>query len=145
MSSHKEPAGPKHKTKEGEELMMTKLLSKPYSIFGLTLLALVITGQAAVRTAQAQDQIGQLTVVGMVKVDGKPAATGDIVSSGSSVHTAAKSSAVVSLGKLGRVEALPDTKMELRYDGTSITVMLEAGRVRVSTGTGVAATVIRKE
>ena len=59
--------------------------------------------------------MGHLTVVGTVKVNDKPAATGDIVASGSSVETAKGSSAVVSLGKLGRVESLPETRMKLRY------------------------------
>jgi hypothetical protein len=77
----------------------------------------------------------------MVKVNGKPAATGDIVAPGSSVETAAHSSAVVSLGKLGRVEAVPETKITLRYGDNSIGILLEAGAVRVSTGEGVSATI----
>ena len=85
-----------------------------------------------------------MTVTGMVKVNGKPAATGDIVASGSSVETAKGSSAVVSLGKLGRVEATAETKMILRYGDTSIGVLLEAGTVRVSTGEGVTADIKRK-
>jgi hypothetical protein len=92
----------------------------------------------------AEDPIGLLTVTGMVKVNAKPAATGDIVASGSSVETAKGSSAVVSLGKLGRVEALPETRMHLRYDASSITVVLEAGSVRVTGGTDVNTTVVRK-
>jgi 2-keto-4-pentenoate hydratase len=55
--------------------------------------------------------MGELTVTGKVRVNGQPAATGDIVSSGSTVETAKGSSAVVNLGKLGRVEALPETRM----------------------------------
>jgi hypothetical protein len=62
-------------------------------------------------------------------------------SSGSTVETAKRSSAVVSLGKLGRVEALPETRMKLRYDDLSISILIEAGSVRVSTGPGVAATI----
>jgi hypothetical protein len=85
--------------------------------------------------------MGQLTVTGKVTVNGKPAATGDIVASGSTVETAKGSSAVVSLGKLGRVEALPGTRMKLKFDDTSISIWLGTGSVRVSTGEGVEATV----
>jgi ferric-dicitrate binding protein FerR (iron transport regulator) len=92
-----------------------------------------------------QDAIGQLTITGRVTVNGLPAATGDIVASGSTVQTAKGSSAVVSLGKLGRVELLPDSKMKLRFDDSSISISLGSGRVRVSTGPGVAATITRDE
>jgi hypothetical protein len=94
--------------------------------------------------AHADDPVGMLTVVGMVKVNGKPAATGDIVTSGSPVETAARSSAVVSLGKLGRVEVLPDSKVDLRYD-SNIAIIVAKGSVRVETGEGVTATVVRKD
>lgn len=110
----------------------------------LTLIFLAGLAQLAGPVTRAEDQMGQLTVTGMVKVNGKPAATGDIVASGSSVETAKGSSAVVSLGKLGRVEATAETKMVLRYGDTSIGVLLEAGMVRVSTGEGVTADIKRK-
>ena len=111
----------------------------------LTLAFVAVAAQFVVPSARADEAIGQLTVTGMVKVNGKPAATGDIVSSGSGVQTAKGSSAVVSLGKLGRVEVLPETRMMLRYDERSISILIEAGSVRVATGEGVSATVIRKD
>ena len=110
----------------------------------LTLIFLAGLAQLAAPVTRAEEQMGQLTVTGMVKVNGQPAATGDIVASGSSVETAKGSSAVVSLGKLGRVEATAETKMILRYGDTSIGVLLEAGTVRVSTGEGVTADIKRK-
>ena len=94
--------------------------------------------------AGAEEEAGLLTVTGMVRVNGKPAATGDIVASGSEVQTAKGSSAVVSLGKLGRVEALPSTTMKLRYEdittthsSASFSILLGDGSVRVSTGEGI--------
>lgn len=110
----------------------------------LTLAFLAVSAQLVLPLARAEEQMAQLTVTGMVKVNGKPAATGDIVASGSVVETAKGSSAVVSLGKLGRVEATAETKMTLRYGDTSIGVLLEAGTVRVSTGEGITADVKRK-
>ena len=113
-------------------------------MFCLTLAFLVGMSHLALPAAGAQEQVGLLTVTGMVTVNGKPAATGDIVASGSEVETAKGSSAVVSLGKLGRVEALPSTTMKLRYEYTSTThtsasvsVLLGDGSVRVSTGDGI--------
>ena len=125
--------------------MITKICSGRSLALVLTLAFLAGSSQVLLPTARAQEQIGQLTVVGMVKVNGQPAATGDIVASGSTVETAKGSSAVVSLGKLGRVEALPETRMKLRYDDTSISILLDTGSVRVATGPGVSATVTTKE
>ena len=105
-------------------------------------LTLVFVGGMS-RPTQASDtpeeQVGLLTVNGTVRVNGKPAATGDIVAAGSEVQTATGSSAVVSLGKLGRIEALPSTTLKLRYDihttshaSASIAILLGDGSIKVS-------------
>ena len=84
---------------------------------------------------------GDLSVVGEVSVNGTSAISGATVFSDSTITTAQRSSAVVSLGKLGRVEVLPQSTMKLSFTATSIAVsMLDAGRVRVSSSSGVAAT-----
>ena len=125
--------------------MTTRFLSIRYLTLCLTLVLLAGSAQLVSPGVQAQDPpVGQLTVTGQVKVNGQPAATGDIVSSGSTVETAKGSSAVVSLGKLGRVEAQAETRMKLRYD-ENIFVLLDAGSVRVATGPGVTATVATKD
>jgi hypothetical protein len=125
--------------------MIRKIWRGRFSALCSTLAFLAVSVQVALPGARAQDQMGQLTVTGKVRVDGKPAATGDIVSSGSTVETAKGSSAVVSLGRLGRVEALPETRMKLRFDDSSISILLDTGRVRVYTGPGVAATISTKD
>jgi ferric-dicitrate binding protein FerR (iron transport regulator) len=110
----------------------------------LTLAVLAGMCRLALPAAGAQEQVGLLTVTGLVKVDGRPASSGDIVASGSEVQTAKGSSAVVSLGTLGRVEALlPSTTVKLRYDHTdtthtpaSVAILLSGGSIRVSTGEG---------
>lgn len=123
--------------------MISKLFTVRSLTLCLTLALLAGATQVVLPKAQADDPMGMLTVTGMVKVNGKPAATGDIVASGSVVETAAKSSAVVSLGKLGRVEATAETRMTLRYGDNNIGVLLDAGIVKVSTGEGVTATIKR--
>jgi hypothetical protein len=125
--------------------MITKIWSGRSLAMYLTLALLAVGAQILLPSARAQEPIRQLTVVGKVRVNGQPAATGDIVSSGGTVETAKGSSAVVSLGKLGRVEALPETRMKLRYDEQSISILLETGSVKVSTGPGVAATINTKD
>ncbi|MCA1555198.1 MAG: hypothetical protein LC747_00740, partial [Acidobacteria bacterium] len=52
---------------------------------------------------------------------------------------------VVSLGKLGRVELLPESSLKLNFTDNSITGTLDAGRVRYSTSAGTAASVITKD
>lgn len=124
--------------------MITKIWSSRSPALCLTMVLLAVAAQLVLPTARAQEPVGQLTVTGKVRVNRQPAATGDIVSSGSTVETAKGSSAVVSLGKLGRVEVLPETRMNLRYDDTSISILIDTGSVRVSTGPGVAATITNK-
>jgi ferric-dicitrate binding protein FerR (iron transport regulator) len=93
-----------------------------------------------VRQAQSGPS-GKLAVVGEVSVNGTSAISGATVFSDSTVTTAKGSSAVVSLGKLGRVEVMPESTIKLSFTDSSISVaMLEAGRVRVSSSSGVNAT-----
>jgi hypothetical protein len=112
-------------------------------MFCLTLTFLAGMSPVALAGTDPAEQVGLLTVTGTVKINGKPAATGDIVAPGSEVQTEKGSSAVVSLGKLGRVEALPSTSMKLRYDVNhtthsfaSIAILLEDGSVKVTSGEG---------
>lgn len=134
--------------------MTTRIWSTRYLALCLALTFLAGSAQVVLPIARAQERVGELTLTGRVKVNGQPAATGDIVSSGSSVETAKGSSAVVSLGKLGRVEALPETRMKLSFSrpagdeemqNSSISIVLETGKVRVQTGPGVAATITSKD
>lgn len=113
----------------------------------LTSAALIVEGKVLLQAhgshgTQAQaGPSGKLKVEGQVSVNGTSAISGATVFSDSTVTTAARSSAVVSLGKLGRVEVLPQSTMKLSFTDSSIAVsMLEAGRVRVSSSVGIGAT-----
>ena len=133
--------------------MTTRTWTRRALTFSLALVFLnagatfVLAGGAVQEQEPKQEPIGLFTVTGRVTVNGKPAATGDIVASGSTVQTAKGSSAVVSLGKLGRVEALPGTRMTLRYDDRprGISIVCDYGSVKVQTGPGVSATITTKE
>jgi hypothetical protein len=95
--------------------------------------------------APQQGPTGDLSVVGEVTVNGTSAISGATVFSDSTVTTAKGSSAVVSLGKLGRVEVLPESSLKLSFTETGVTAMLDAGRVRVSSSSGIAASVTTKD
>lgn len=110
-------------------------------VVGLGLLFLFINLGAS--AAQAQTGAHITNVSGTVTVNGRPAATGDTISSGAVIETGANSSAVVSLGKLGRVEVTEDTKMTLTFGDHSITILLARGTVKVSAKSGVDVAVTR--
>ena len=106
----------------------------------LTVSALVVAGMVPPQAAGKGGKL--LQIEGQVTVNGTAAISGATVSSDSTITTAARSSAVVSLGKLGRVEVLPDTKMTLSFGDSDASVsMLDAGRVRISSSSNVAAKV----
>lgn len=90
--------------------------------------------------ASQKNQGKLLQIEGQVTVNGTSAISGATVFSDSTVTTAARSSAVVSLGKLGRVEVLPQTTMKLNFGEENVSLgMLEAGRVRISSSSNVTA------
>jgi ferric-dicitrate binding protein FerR (iron transport regulator) len=113
------------------------------SLIGLCLMtAAVVFGAHPYQVTQVNGKVTLKQADGNVTVDGQPAKLNSAISSGSTVTTAKGSSAVVSLGKLGRVELMPDSTVKLEYGNTGgATAMLSQGRVRVSSSSGVSATV----
>lgn len=87
---------------------------------------------------------GEITVVGQVTVNGQTAVSNSTIVSGSTIVTGADSSAVVSLGKTGRVEILADSSITLNFSDNSIIGILDSGKARVANAAGVAATVTTK-
>lgn len=120
--------------------------TRSYRPMLLVLLAALLMASAAMGLPYAGPQAaggptGKLAVVGQVTVNGTSAISGATVFSDSTVTTAQNSSAVVSLGKLGRVEVHEESTMKLIFTDSGIMVgMLEAGRVRVSSSSGTRAT-----
>lgn len=102
----------------------------------LSLSAVVVVGSSPQATRSQTGKLLQVT--GEVTVNGAKAIAGATISSDSAITTGQNSSAVVSLGKLGRVEVLPQTTMKLSFTDDSVSVsMLDAGRVRVSSSANV--------
>ena len=95
--------------------------------------------------AAPQKASGELSVSGQVTVNGQAAISGATVFTDSVITTAANSTAVVSLGKLGRVELLPNSSIKLSFTEGNISGYLDAGRVQVSTLAGNSAIVTAKD
>jgi hypothetical protein len=123
------------------------MISRNWSRMPITLaLALaILSTYSMVGLAAQQGPTGDLSVVGEVTVNGTSAISGATVFSDSTVTTAKGSSAVVSLGKLGRVEVLPESSLKLSFSDTGVTAMLDSGRVRISSSSGVNASVTTKD
>lgn len=113
--------------------------------------AVVLVGLGAFIIAGSQQNpragVAKLQQVqGEVTVNGAAAVSGAAFSSESSITTAARSSAVVSLGKLGRVEVFPESTMKVIFGDPNVSVaMLDQGRVRISTSSNINASANTKE
>jgi hypothetical protein len=106
------------------------------------MVALAVPGQQGQAAAGPS---GDLTVSGQVTVNGQSAISGATVFSDSTIATGQNSSATVGLGKMGRVELLPNSSLKLTFSGNSISGNLDAGRARVSTPQGVTANLMTKD
>jgi len=124
--------------------MISRNLSRTPITLALAL-AILSTYSMVALAAPQQGPTGDLSVVGEVTVNGTSAISGATVFSDSTVTTAKGSSAVVSLGKLGRVEVLPESSVKLSFNETGVTGMLDQGRVRVSSSSGMSAVVTTKD
>ena len=113
------------------------------SITFLTAIAVWSAFSMAVIAAPG-DVMSEITVTGQVSVDGQAVVSGSTLTSGSTIVTAGNSSAIINMGKNGRVEILSDSSLTLNFTNTSITGMLMTGKVRVSNAPGIAATVTTK-
>lgn len=128
--------------------MNSRTWSRKFIAFCLAMAVLSVYSMVSLAAPGQAGQTGpsgELSVSGQVTVNGQSAISGATVFSDSTVTTAANSSAVVSLGKLGRVELLPASSMKISFSDAGVSGMLEAGRARVSTPAGVGATISTKD
>jgi hypothetical protein len=94
--------------------------------------------------AAPNDVMSEITVTGQVSVNGQAVVSNSTLTSGNTIVTGANSSAVVNMGKNGRVEILSDSSLTLNFSDNSISGILTTGKVRVSNAAGIAATVTTK-
>ncbi len=93
----------------------------------------------------SKDLTGEITVTGQVTVNGQPAVSNATILSGSTVVTGAGSSAIISLGKVGRIEVSANSNVVLNFSENSIVASLSTGKTKVANAAGVAATVTTKD
>lgn len=105
----------------------------------LSIYSMVVLASPGLRPA------GELTVSGHVAVNGQNAISGTTIFSDSTINTADNSSAIVSLGKLGRTELMPSSSIRLSFNESNVAGMLDAGYVRISVPEGVSATITTKD
>jgi hypothetical protein len=111
----------------------------------LTTLVAVWTVYSMVALAAPTGSTAEISVTGQVTVNGQAAVSNSTVMSGSTIVTAADSTATVSIGKTGRLELSADSNLTLQFSDNSITGILSSGKVRVTNGAGVAATITTKD
>jgi ferric-dicitrate binding protein FerR (iron transport regulator) len=111
----------------------------------LILVSMAVAANVPLQTTRSSE--GKLLQFeGQVLINGAPATKGATIVSHTTISTSSQSSAVVSLAKLGRVEVLPESTIELDFsDGTISVSMLEQGRVRVSSSSNVSASVSTRD
>ncbi|MDQ3907058.1 MAG: FecR domain-containing protein [Acidobacteriota bacterium] len=115
------------------------------SVVTLCLAVAIVCVYSMVALAAQQKASGELSVVGEVSVNGSKAISGATVFTDSTITTGENSSAVVSLGKLGRVELMPNSSLKLSFAENNVSGTLDSGKVRFSTAAGVAASVMTKD
>lgn len=111
----------------------------------LNTLVAVWTVYSMVALAAPTGSTAEITVTGQVTVNGQAAVSNSTLISGSTIVTGADSTATISIGKTGRVELSGDSNLSLQFTDNSITGVLSSGKVRVTNGAGVAATITSKD
>ena len=125
--------------------MISRTWSRKSMAFAVAIAVLSVYSMVALASPGQTKMSGELSVSGQVTVNGQSAISGATVFSDSTVTTAANSSAVVSLGKLGRVELLPNTTVKLTFGAGNISASLDSGRLQVATLAGTSAIVTTKD
>jgi hypothetical protein len=126
-------------------MMISRTWSRKSIAFSVAVAVLSVYSMVALATPGQKGPSGELSVSGQVTVNGQAAISGATIFTDSVVATGANSSAVVSLGKLGRVELFPNSSVKVSFSEANISASLEAGRIQVSTLAGVSAIVTAKD
>lgn len=125
--------------------MISRTWSRKSIAFSVAVAVLSVYSMVALATPGQKGPSGELSVSGQVTINGQAAISGATVFSDSTVATGANSSAVVSLGKLGRVELFPNSSVKVTFSDANISASLESGRIQISTLAGVSAIVTAKD
>jgi hypothetical protein len=125
-------------TKEEFKQMLGKQIVRKSTTFILSVVILCVYSMVAL--AAPKDITGEITVTGPVTVNGQTAVSNTTIVSGSTIATGTGGSAIISLGKNGRIEVLDDSSLNLKFTENSITGMLASGKIRVTNAAGIGTT-----
>jgi len=128
----------------GGKLMTSKTWSRK-SIALLLAIAVWSVYSMVVLAAPGAKASGELSVSGQVTVNGEKAFAGGTLFSDSTITTENESSAGVNISKLGHVELGGNSSMRISFAENTLTAILEAGTVNVSTLAGVTVNLITKD
>jgi len=125
----------------GVRILIISLVLGASLVFNMgSTLAAKNRGAAAANAQTGISQLnGQLIANGPVTVNGNKAITGSTVFTGSNiaVDCASGNSAFVNLGRLGRIELVPGTRLTLRFSDGMISGDLQDGKAVINTQPGV--------
>lgn len=115
-------------------------LKRIHNLVASALAITIFTTSSIAAAAAPAVLMGELTIEGAsgVSVNGERAASGRSISSSSVVATSTDSSAVINLGKTGKIELSPNSSINLNFDEKTISGSINEGNVKVSTAPGVA-------
>lgn len=123
--------------------MISKTWSRKWMAASLAVAVLSVYSMVALAGAKAPS--GELSVLGEVTVNGQKVISGGTLFSDSVIATAEKSSATVSISKLGRVVLAPNSSLRLTFTENSIMGTLDAGNAQFSTVAGVNVNITTKD
>jgi len=123
--------------------MMKKTWSRKF--VAISVAAAVLSMYSMLTLATTAARSGELSVIGEVSVNGQKVTSGGTIFSGSAIVTAKDSKAIMSLGKLGRIELSANTSLKLNFADKAIVGVLDSGFARVSTPAGVSVNITTKD
>ena len=99
----------------------------------------IVATYSTVALAKSEKIVGEILVSGktvdgqnsFVKINGENAQSGRSIFTGSTVATPENASAVINMGKAGKVELAPNTIVFLSFDENEMTGNLSSGRITV--------------
>lgn len=125
--------------------MISKTWSRKPIAACVAVAILSVYSMVVLASPAAKAPSGELSVSGVVTVNGESALAGGTVFSDSTITTADKSSATVNLSKLGRVEMASNSGVKVSFTENSLTGLLENGSAHISTLAGVSVSITTKD
>jgi len=129
----------------GGKLMISKTWSRKPIAACVAVAILSVYSMVVLASPAAKAPSGELSISGLVTVNGEKALSGGTFFSDGTIVTAEKSNATVSLSKLGRVELAPTSSLKLSFNEKSVMGLLENGSAQVSTLAGISASFTTKD